>query len=213
MAAKGLGCQVRDAGYALCPSDGRLRTVVCIASGPSLTPADVERVRIWREKAGPTEERQVFVANTTFRLAPWADAMFAMDRQWWQMYHAEVNEKFQGLRYSSNPIPVNWHVKRLVGGGFKPFGNSGAASIAMAVQFGFKKVIMLGFDCQHTGGKTHWHGSHPKGLGDAGSVNRWPEKFKELKLWIHGRAEVINASRVTALDMFPRQPLEEVIEI
>ena len=52
---------------------------VCIASGPSLTPEDVQAVKEWRD-AG---KGKVIVVNTTFRAAPWADAMFAMDAKWW----------------------------------------------------------------------------------------------------------------------------------
>ena len=135
--------------------------------------------------------------------------MFAMDKQWWDKYRIETAEVFKGERISSNPIPVNWGVRRTTA---KAYGNSGAACIALAVAAGAERVVMLGYDCQHTDGKTHWHGSHPKGLGDAGSINKWPAKFRELSKDIHGKAEVINASRVTALDMFPRMSLEECLK-
>ena len=58
--------------------DWRGRTVVCIASGPSLTAEDCELVR---ESGCP-----VIVTNTTFRLCPWADMLYAFDRPWWNHY-------------------------------------------------------------------------------------------------------------------------------
>lgn len=150
----------------------------------------------------------MIVANTTFRIAPWADALFAMDKQWWDKHGAEARATFSGERFSTNPLPVNYGVQRLTADRCKSYGNSGAACIALAIARGARRVIMLGYDCQHTGGVTHWHGSHPKGLGDAGSVNRWPEKFKQLKAELGHRAQIVNASRVTALEIFERQGLE-----
>jgi hypothetical protein len=74
--------------------------VVCIASGPSLTAEDVERVRA----AG----HPVIVTNTTFRLAPWADVLFGMDSKWWKEYHKEVDSVFTGRKHwhADHPKPL-----------------------------------------------------------------------------------------------------------
>lgn len=66
---------------------------------------------------------------------------------------------------------------------------------------------MLGYDCQRTGGKVHWHGDHPKGLGNAGSMPKWPQQFAKLKAAMAG-VEIINCSRETALTCFTRGDLE-----
>ena len=91
---------------------------------------------------------------------------------------------------------------------FKSYGNSGASCISMAAQGGAKKIILLGFDCQHTNGKSHWHGDHPAHLANAGLIDRWMEKYAEMKSEISG---IINASRETALTVFPRQSLESLL--
>lgn len=153
----------------------------------------------------------MIVANTTFRMAPWADMLFAMDRQWWELHAAEVAESFRGERVSSNQAPSRYMVRRLIMNEFKTFGNSGAACVALAVACGATRVVMLGYDCQKTGGQAHWHGNHPKGLGNAGAIDKWPAKFRELAAHIKNRAVVINASRETALDMFPRKTLEQAL--
>ena len=92
----------------------------------------------------------------------------------------------------------------------KCFGNSGAGAIALAAKAGASRVILLGYDCEKSGGKVHWHGDHPAGLGNAGSMPKWPEQFKRLAASLSG-VEVINCSRATALTAFPRGKLESVL--
>ena len=38
----------------------------------------------------------VVVTNTTFRAAPWADVLYAMDRVWWRQYLEEARQSFTG---------------------------------------------------------------------------------------------------------------------
>ena len=78
------------------------------------------------------------------------------------------------------------------------------------VHFGARRIYLLGYDCQHTGGQRHWHGDHPKGMGNAGTVAKWPRQFRELVRFVPG-AQIINCSRETALTVFPRAPLESVL--
>jgi hypothetical protein len=176
-----------------------------MASGPSLTPEDIWAVKEWRE-AG---RGKVIVANTTFRAAPWADALFAMDIKWWGMYGAEVAETFKGQPYTTATLPIDKrrNVKKLRQ--FQEHRNSGAGAVSLAEHLGATQIAMLGYDCQHDGKLTHWHGSHPKGLGDAVSVARWPAKFAELARRI--RIPVVNCSRETALTCFPRGRLEDFL--
>lgn len=70
---------------------------------------------------------------------------------------------------------------------------------------------MLGYDCKHAAdGKRHWHGDHPKGLGNAGSVGKWPAQFRDVAQRLHG-VEIVNATRDTALTIWPQVPLEEAL--
>ena len=118
-----------------------------------------------------------------------------------------MQRDFQGATYSCN----DFHGRvGLVPKPFKAYGNSGGGAIAMAVKAGASRVILLGYDCQKSGGKVHWHGDHPQGLGNAGSMPKWPEQFKRLAASIEG-VEVINCSRDTALRAFPRMALEDAL--
>ena len=175
---------------------------VCLASGPSLTDADVQAVRAWRA-ARPG--RLVVVANTTFRAAPWADALFAMDAKWWGVYRDEVMATFTGQCYSTAAV---LGVKKLRPAQFLGHRNSGAGAVSLAVHLGARRVLLLGYDCQYApDGRRHWHGSHPAPLGDAVSIKRWADKFAELAGAVRHKARVINCSRATALECFDRGEL------
>lgn len=180
-------------------------TVVCLASGPSLTAQDCDRVR--------TSGLPTVVTNTTYRMAPWATVLMAYDSKWWDLHGQEVKATFTGHKVTFARSGERHGAQSLALCKFRPYGNSGAAAVSLAVLAGARKVVMLGYDCQHTGGQTHWHGNHPAPLGNAGSVARWPAKFAQLAQYARqSGCNVVNASRETALTCFPRVRLEDEIE-
>lgn len=181
------------------------RTVVCIASGPSLTQDDCELVR--------ASGYPVVVTNTTFRLCPWADVLFAHDLKWWKRYHAEVRETFKGRRFGGSMACENYGANPSAGLWFRVFTNSGASAISLALGAGASKVVLLGYDASlGAEGKTHWHGDHPKELGNIESIADWPRQFslvaKDAKTL---GAMVVNASRRTALTCFEINELREAL--
>lgn len=133
-----------------------------------------------------------------------------MDRQWWEVHINEINKTFLGARYSTNPLNRRYQTIRLIPSAFEAYGNSGAACISLAAQGGARRIILLGYDCQKTDGKTHWHGDHPPSLGNAGQINKWHEKFAKQSRDLQN-LEIINCSRATALTCWPRANLEDVL--
>ena len=90
--------------------------------------------------------------------------------------------------------------------------NSGYQAISLAVLFGATRILLLGFDFQHTNGKTHWHGDHPKGLGNGGQFPRWIHAMNRLSIDAKARGiYIINCSRKTALTCFARATIEEAL--
>lgn len=181
------------------------RTVVCIASGPSLTAEDCELVH----RAG----HPAIVTNTTFRLCPWADVLFGFDIAWWRTYRSEVEATFRGKCVTCSS---QGHMLRVFSmqclPQFHHFGNSGTAAISLAVLGGASRVVLLGYDCQASNGRTHWHGDHPKELSNARSLRTWPAKFLLLAQYAKRRnVSVLNASRETALTCFPRVRFEDAL--
>lgn len=180
-------------------------TVVCMASGPSLTSEDMEAVRAWRD-AG--DARAVVVTNTTAFSAPWTDAMVALDMKWWKEYGKRARAEFPGERLTTSYCASLYGAKKLQTP-FLSYGNTGAAAVSLALQRGAARVILLGYDCQRTDGKTHHHGSHPAGLSDAATIDKWPARFEALAQRAGDR--VVNCSRVTALKCFPMARLEDLL--
>lgn len=173
-------------------------TVVCMASGPSLTRADVELVKQWRKASN---DRRVVVTNTTFKIAPWADVLYAMDAAWWKTYSREAMLKFKGERLSKVVAPGVRQVK------VHPSGNSGAGAITLAAQRGAARIILIGYDAKYSNsGKRHWHGDHPKTMGNCVSVGHFPGQVAEVGRHFP-RLDIVNASRETALECFPRVDL------
>lgn len=113
---------------------------------------------------------------------------------------------FAGLLASPQPALVPSGVQLLptwVGGQRT---NSGAAAIMLAAWWCARRIILLGYDCQHTGARRHWHADHPQGLGNADGVDLWPGQFRAVLPHLYG-AHVVNASRATALTLFDRASL------
>lgn len=182
------------------------QTVACIASGPSLTVDDCEFVR---GIGLPT-----VVTNNTFERCPWADALYAMDAPWWKVYRDRVEREFEGMKFSyvSTGIRGVLHTK----GEIYPtgWGNSGTYSISLAIVAGASRIILLGHDCQKTGGRVHWHGDHKKPMGNAQSIASWPKKYALVAEYAKSRGvQVINCSRETALTCFPRGTLDEELDL
>jgi hypothetical protein len=194
--------------------------VVCLATGPSLTAADVERCR----------GRAVVVAvNDAHRLAPWADVLYSSDRYWWA-YHKGV-PAFGGARatieYSPGRAPrelekfcafVYYRQTGHEGLETAPDGlrtcgqNSGGAALNLAVHLGARRVILLGYDMGDTTGRRHFFGPHPGPINGRHNFPRWRQAFATMVEPLRAAGvEVINCTRTTSLGAFPCVALEEVL--
>ncbi len=192
-------------------------TVICIASGPSLTDADVEACRGSR----------VIVVNDNYRKAPWADVLYAADKEWWLEHHGVPS--FQGLKYAvaeKHPTRPAWpngvQVLRNTGEvglesdptGLRTGWNSGYQAINLAVHLGAKRILLLGYDMQRgPDGRTHWFGHHC--LDNLRRESLYVDFLKRFPTLVNPLqaigVDVINCSRATALRCFPQMPIEQGI--
>jgi hypothetical protein len=183
------------------------RTVVAIASGPSLLVEDCELVR--------ASGHPVIVTNTTFRRCPWADVLFGFDNRWWKIYEHEVAETFKGRKICAAPKAKYGAESAYVNGlpWFGIYRNSGACAVSIAMASGAAKIVLLGFDCKWSRkGRRHWHADHPRQLENADSIVLWERLFAILAKRARRKGVIVlNASRETALTCFPRIELESAL--
>jgi hypothetical protein len=167
----------------------------------------------------------VIVINTSFRIAPWADVLYACDASWWKHYFGEALRLFQGQQYwtiaatARDQYKLRWILGNSNRSGLSRSNdwivagkNSGYQAIGLAAFFGCSRILLLGYDFQRTGGKVHWHPDHPRGLGNGGRFQAWVSEMSALAQdCVEDGIEVINCSRVTALQCFPRKPIQECL--
>lgn len=181
-------------------------TIVCLGSGPSLTAADVAQVR---------GLARVIAVNDTYRLAPWADVLYACDAKWWG-WHKGV-PTFPGLKYTLQPQAARWPGVQLLrnagqdGLELKPDGvrtgqNSGYQAINLAVHLGAARILLLGYDMQ---GK-HFFGAHPDQSAPPFAICL--KRFATLVAPLRAAGvQILNCTRKTALTCFPCVPLETAL--
>ena len=183
---------------------------VCIAGGPSLTQADVTRA----EASGAT----CFTINNAYQLMQRPQTQYACDARWWRRHYQHVTA---WAKFSLEKTGL-YDVQQLENGGVEGLSdewpvlrngkNSGYQAINLAYLLGYKRIVLLGYDMQATGGKLHWHEDHPGNNPNASMFDKWQRYFSRLSRELKLRGvECVNATRTTALECFPRLPLEGVL--
>jgi hypothetical protein len=190
------------------PREWAGRTVAVLASGPSMSEAAADKVRERRIPA--------VVVNNTFRLAPWADLLYAADAAWWAQTPKAFG--FDGLKVSCEPVRGLLHLRNAGRFGYSDdadcvhtYGNSGAQAIQIAAKAGAARILLLGFDMHGT----HWHGLHPKPLRNTTPelMGAWCHNMKQLATELALRAvDVLNCTPGSALTCFPGSTLEAALE-
>lgn len=189
------------------------QAAVIVASGASAT---VEAIAQLRGRV------RVIVVNTSYQLAPWADVLYACDLKWWDWHQGApefaglkvCHEKKAAERYGLNRVDLLGsedqsklsHVSGVLGRG----GNSGYHAFNLALQFGARRIGLLGLDfCGR-----RWHGPHPNGREQAAdTLERWRVRFDaaagEAKAM---GADVVNLSPVSALTDYPKLSIEDALK-
>jgi len=197
-------------------------TVVILASGESLTLEQCAMVGLWQDNPF----HRVIVINTTFRLAPWADLLYACDGKWWNAVDPTTNMKYAeeaaqhfnkdnmwtqdkgaadlyGLRYIKS---LRKQGLSKVKGVIHQGANSGFQAINLAYLAGARRFILLGFDCKGN----HWHGNHPGPINTGMPHGTWKKEFQILAADLEKeKVDVVNCSPGTALRAFRTGDLAE----
>lgn len=198
--------------------DWRKEAVAIVACGPSAQNAGVAALQ-GRIKVLAIKEAFV-------RLVPFADVVYGCEAPWWK--HVKGLPDFKGLRLAWSGAHIDHHgIERfalrskqldkilvdepgIIGAG----GHSGFQALNIAVQFGAKRILLIGFDLQD-GGRLHFYGR-----------NTWPKANNPdatvWKRWVKGMdgaadtlrtlgVEVVNASSVSAVSAFRKADVSETL--
>ena len=161
-----------------------------------------------------------FVCNDGYRIAPFADLLYAADLSWWE-YHIESGglDGFKGhrltcdfeasRRFGLDYVPLDrdivWGGAGVIAGGL----NSGFQLLNVADLHKPSRIILLGYDLQEKDGLAHWFGDHPSPLRRALPLDRFRKAFNRAAPRI--KAPVVNCSRETALTCFLRASLKDAL--
>ena len=85
-------------------------------------------------------------------------------------------------------------------------GNSGYQAVNLAYLLGAKTILLLGFDMFGS----HYFGSHPKELNNSSPYQSFINSFGTINPKDYG-IEIINCSRQSALEHFPRTTISELL--
>lgn len=189
--------------------------VVIIGSGPS---AQEQPIHLIKGRA------RVIAINNSWRLAPWADALYACDQAWWQ---TGAGDEFDGLKISRSEHPgvqkvelarddsgawlneMVFHRPGIIGAG----AGSGFQALNLAVQFGARRIALVGLDCRVDQG-LHWHGAHGGQLSNPTCVTAalWTKYLDDAAPALEARGvEVVNCSPVSALTAYRHAELADVL--
>lgn len=188
-------------------------TCVIVAAGPSAKDARLDLVR---------GRAKVLAINESWRLCPWADALYAHDYSWWSRSAPDFGGlKITGQERAAREFGLE-HVKvrsqvhtiSLDPGEVGSGGNSGFQGLNLAVLFGASRIVLVGFDMRWSEG-LHWHGRHPKGLNNPSAelVETWRKRLDAVAPALRGMGvEILNASPSSALTAYSMADLGEVFK-
>ena len=187
-----------------------------VASGPSVKVGQVEKLR---------GRCRVIVINNNYQIAPWADVLYACDAKWWN-WHKGVPE-FTGMKITQDVCAAALYGLNLVRllesddpqancivvdrpGVIGRGGNSGFQAVNLAVQFGARKYLLVGFDCYGE----RWHGAHPNGRPSqkSSTLDEWRKNFDaQAVLFAKLGVEVANVSDISALTAYQKMSIEAAL--
>ncbi|NNM75050.1 hypothetical protein HJG44_22065 [Enterovirga sp. DB1703] len=184
-----------------------------VASGPSAAEAPLAEIE---------GRARIIATNNSWRLVPFADALYASDDHWWR---TGAGNEFQGLKISRSEHPGVHQVELaldcrglfvdgivfdepgVIGSG----GGSGFQALNLAVQFGATRIALVGLDARVDRG-VHWHGPHEGGLSNPheGTAELWRVAMDRAAPVLAERGiEVVNCSACSALQGFRKMDLSE----
>lgn len=196
-----------------------------LATGPSLTNDVLTRVRMARI----TDKWRAISVNDAYKRAPWSDALYACDNNWWTIH----GNCFEGPKWAchqaldgNNKTDLDKEIGlNLVHGkdgdtfsvdpSYIHHGcNSGFQAVNLALHFGCKYIVLVGFDMRLIDGEAHFFGKHPDplGNGDDNTYRNFANQFATAAKSLPTDVTIVNATPNSAMTCFPMMGLNEAIQ-
>lgn len=199
------------------------RTVVLMATGPSLTYDQCFQVALRHEAQGLI----VAGCNDAYRAYRGLDLLYAADDKWWiqnlgavkqlgipELYvpieeHAQKHEIGYmrgkgGAVLSTNPDHINYA------------SHSGFQLFNIAFLRGAKRIVLLGYDYTYTSPeRAHFFGAHENPLRNPPpKMANWVGAYaSSLEILREAGVEVLNCSPVSLIKCFPKVGVEEALQV
>lgn len=193
-------------------------TAAIVASGPSAKKNNLALLKKVR----------VMAIKKSFELVPFADVVYGCDAPWW--ISVQGLPKFNGLKlaWEDRAIGQQYGIKKVkipdikcdkilldetgtVGAG----GNSGFQAINLVIQFGAKRILLVGFDANGTYGNEHWYGRNTAwqmNNPDEYNYIRWRKALEGVAAHIADLGvEIINTSRDSSIKCFQKMSIEDAL--
>lgn len=159
--------------------------------------------------------------NDSFQLMPDADVLYFCDLKWWNSRREQIKRIWKGRYIISldNQLAGVWalHKTGQIGlelnpGGLRTGANSGYQAINLAVHFGVKRIVLLGYDMKVSGSWMHWNirPERTTPIKQQTTLDSFNSYFPHLKEPLEALGvEVVNATPDSALTVWPKVPLEK----
>lgn len=148
--------------------------------------------------------------------------LYACDVTWWHQHGGLP--RFEGEKWTQDDCALVYPTIRYIRSVDEPGlsfnraiihqgSNGGYQAVNLAVHYGVKRILLIGYDMKEAAnGAKHWHPPHAENNPNRGNFNGWLRAFKTLPPDLEkAGVELINCTRDTALDCFPKARLEDVL--
>lgn len=161
--------------------------------------------------------------SDAYKRMPFAEVLYSCDAAWWDVHKgcasfvgekwsshdAETNNKLDAAaRYGLNLVQGRTQEGFSFDPCFIHYGsNSGFQAINLAVLFGAKRILLVGFDMS----SGHFFGEHPDGLTRNKDYRRFIPEFNRAAALVPAGIEIINCAPGSALQCFPKANLTDAL--
>lgn len=186
--------------------------IYLVAGGPSLSSFDFNRLK----------GKRIIAINRAYEVLPFAETVYFSDDRFFDWHKKGLadhqGEKVSGARKLETEMPITfYHFTGIDGLDLQPGclrhgNNSGYAAINLAVHYGAKKIILLGYDMKfNKAGDSHWHEGYPTTARER-VFDKMISHFDTLvKPLAELNIEVFNTNHYSRLKVFPFIELDKAL--